>query len=80
MTSHGLQTVSSNHFGPENDQALSLIMTQEEISGSVISGACQDLLGQIEWAHCQRAPALDVSQERKTGYVDLSMLLPALVF
>jgi hypothetical protein len=60
MTSHGLRTVSSSHFGPANDQALFLITTEEEIPGSVVSWTCQGLPVRMEWAHCQTRPASDV--------------------
>lgn len=60
MTSHGLRTVSSSHFGSENDQPLFLITTEEEIPGFVFSGICQGHPVQMEWAHCQRPPVFDV--------------------
>ena len=60
MTSHGLRTVSSSHFGSANDQALFVIMTEEDIPGSVVSWTCQCLLVEMEWARCQRPPVSDV--------------------
>lgn len=79
MISHGLRTVSSSHFGPENDQALFFIVREEEIPGSVVSCASQGLPEGIEWVHCQRLGASDVLQEMQSGYVDLLKGLPALV-
>ena len=60
MTSHGLRTVSSSHFGSANDQALFVIMTEEDIPGSVVSWTCQGLAVQMEWGCRQRPPASDV--------------------
>ena len=45
MTSHGLRTVSSSHFGSENDQASGVILTEEELPRSVVSWSCQGLPG-----------------------------------
>jgi hypothetical protein len=60
MTSHGLRTVSSSHFGPANNRHKCVIMTGDHIPGSVVSWTCQCLLVEMEWARCQRPPVSDV--------------------
>jgi hypothetical protein len=57
---HGLKTVADSHFGPATDQALCLMTMGEDIPGSLISSMCQSLLGEMEEAHRERHPALDI--------------------
>jgi hypothetical protein len=55
-------------------------MMQEEIPGSIVSWACQDLLEQMEWAHCQRALALDFHRRGRLAMLTCRCCFPLWCF